>query len=149
MRTIYVATLFSLSSLVSARALSPIEAIAGLARQKRQDGDDLKIDGVDINYSGCDEINPKTNNKMSKDIANTWDDAIALANAVTEIDTGTDIGSFDCKSTHGTFHVASIRHGCTFTAIDMDHLAAIILPFRCNGCPKVRAQSIHSLKHQY
>jgi hypothetical protein len=75
-----------LTSLVSAVALLPL---------KRQD-DDVSIDGVEITFSGCDEINPKTGNKMSKDIHNAWDDAIKLANAIKGIDTTTDIGSFDC-----------------------------------------------------
>ncbi|PSN67822.1 hypothetical protein BS50DRAFT_665225 [Corynespora cassiicola Philippines] len=74
-----------LASLASAVALPPL---------RRQDGD-VSIDGVDINFSGCDDINPKTGNKMFKDIANAWDDAIKLANAITEIDTNTDIGAFD------------------------------------------------------
>jgi len=56
----------------------------------------LLINGVYITFSGCDEINPKTGNRMSKDIEDAWDDAIKLANSITEIDTKTDIGSFDC-----------------------------------------------------
>jgi hypothetical protein len=75
-----------LTSLASAVALLPL---------KRQDGD-VSIDGVDINFSGCDDINPKTGNRMSKDIINAWDDAVKMANAITEIDTDTDIGSLDC-----------------------------------------------------
>jgi hypothetical protein len=75
-----------LTSLVYAVALPSL---------KRQD-DGVSIDGVDINFSGCDEVNKKTNNRMSVDIINAWDDAIKMANAVTEIDTNTDIGSFDC-----------------------------------------------------
>ncbi|KAF1994058.1 hypothetical protein P154DRAFT_586974 [Amniculicola lignicola CBS 123094] len=74
-----------LTSLASAVALPPL---------KRQDGD-VSIDGVSINFSGCDDINPKTGNKMSKDIKNAWDDAVKLADAIDEIDTATDIGAFD------------------------------------------------------
>jgi hypothetical protein len=85
LRTLFFKT-FLLASLASAVVLPPL---------RRQDGD-VSIDGVDINFSGCDDINPKTGNRMSKDIVNAWDDAIKLANAITEIDTNTDIGSFDC-----------------------------------------------------
>ncbi|KAF2728857.1 hypothetical protein EJ04DRAFT_503396 [Polyplosphaeria fusca] len=96
MRAVHFTPAVLLFSFVSARVISPKSAIANLARIKRQDGDDLTIDGVDINFAGCDEINPKTGKSMKTDIINAWDDAIDLANAVTEIDTNTDIGSFDC-----------------------------------------------------
>jgi hypothetical protein len=86
LRTLSLNTLL-LASLASAVFLPPL---------KRQDGD-VSIDGVLLNFQGCDDINPRTGNRMSKDIINAWDDAVKLANAITEIDTNTDIGSFDCK----------------------------------------------------
>jgi hypothetical protein len=78
-----------LASLASAVALPPLK--------RQDDNGDVSIDGVDITFTGCDAINPRTKNKMSKDITNAWDDAIKIANSIKDIDTATDIGSFDCK----------------------------------------------------
>lgn len=76
--------------------LTSLASAVVLPSLKRQD-DDVSIEGVTINYFGCDGKNPKTGNKMSKDIKNAWDDAIKLANAIEEIDPNTDVASFDCE----------------------------------------------------
>lgn len=91
MRSKFIYKFLLLPQLVSTRTLP-------LLTREREDGNDT-IEGVDITYSGCDGINPRTGHKMSWDIANAWDDAIKMAQAITEVDMAKDIGAFDCRYT--------------------------------------------------
>lgn len=110
MRTLYIVSIYSLLSTVTARALLPTEAIASLAQLKPRDGkDDPSAASVKLNYVGCGDKNPKTGNTMQKDISDAWNDAIKLAAGITEIDTATDIGSFDCMSFCYISNLVSIK----------------------------------------
>ncbi|KAH3942521.1 hypothetical protein HBI56_175200 [Parastagonospora nodorum] len=82
--------LCSALSTATARVILPMDAIASLAnlKQRQEGGDDPSAEGVKINYLGCD-------NNMRRDISDAWDDAVKLAENIKDIDTATDIGSFD------------------------------------------------------
>jgi hypothetical protein len=111
MRARFLITIFSLSALIAAQAGSLVEPITDQAGLKPEDSDDLTIDGVPIYFFGRNEVNPRPKNRMTRDIMIAWDDAMALANAITEINTDTDVGSYDCKSTRGAFPLF-IHCGC-------------------------------------
>jgi hypothetical protein len=74
---ISLVTFLFLIPLVFQRTLSSVERIVLLARQEPQNGNET-IQWVDIKYSGCNDENPRTGNRYSKDIANAWDEATCI-----------------------------------------------------------------------
>jgi hypothetical protein len=100
MRVLCFVTLCSSLPIVTARALSHAETIASPAHLTSRDAndDDPSIEGVKISYNGCDGRNQRTGNTMKKEISDAWYDAIKLAQRITDIDTNTDLGSFDCMT---------------------------------------------------
>ncbi|KAF2745100.1 hypothetical protein M011DRAFT_495836 [Sporormia fimetaria CBS 119925] len=69
--------------------LTSVASAVALPSSKRQD-DEVSINGVTIKFFGCDGT-------MTTDIKNGLDDAVKLANAITEINTDSDVGAIDCQ----------------------------------------------------
>jgi hypothetical protein len=92
----YLITNLTFFSFVCARSLTVLEKIALLAHHGRRD-DNETTSGVRLRYFGCDGINPRTDNKYSVDLSNTWDEVIDIASSIKDIDLHNDIAAVECE----------------------------------------------------